>query len=394
MSFCEFTKMYVCSRVLRRNVSERLASCVSRRNLSYGPTRAITSKAFEQFHQNRLLLPSTPVITGTFIHRFYGSKPPRASSDYDDDDYDGWSSDDGWSTDDEPNIGNDLALPNAVPERFPTVPLIGVKYPIFPKFSKIVEVSDPKLIHRLEWCVAHFVPYAGVFVLKDSDSEATTVTDLNQVHPVGTFIKIGEMERRGDKLHLIATGYRRIKIVQALPSHEEGKNEATFKVPIAAVTPKVESDVNDANGSSESSKTGVVRPPWWTKTVERKTDNYHDVSRSTAHDKYMPPKIDGPETIQLVLTENLSTGEVDKQSTEYKAITLEIVSTIRQIISENPFIQETVKQMLGENLNVADNPAYLADLAAAITSAVPAELQQILNEQNVSSIQKRIRVAN
>lgn len=402
--------MYVCSRVLRRQVSERLASCLSRRNLSYGPTRAITSKVFEEFHQNRLQLPSTPAITGTFIHRFYCNKRPPASSSYDDDedDDDPWTEDD-WSSDDEPIRRTDLAVSNTVPEHFPKVPLIGIKYPIFPKFSKIVEVSDPKLIHRLEWCVANYVPYAGVFVLKDSDSETTAVTDINQVHPVGTFIKIGEMERRGNKLHLIATGHRRIKIVRALAMHEhkmvkeEGENKTKVgadekpkdsgeKKPIdSSDPPKVISDVkNGANVSSETPKADApkpkdngVKPPWW-KTPVKPKNTY--VAVRSPHERYNPPKSNGLDTIQMVETENMTAGEVDKQSTEYKAITLEIVSTIRQIITENAFIQEAVKQMLGENLNVADNPAYLADLAAAITSAIPAELQQILNEEDVSSV--------
>lgn len=370
--------MYVCSGVMRRQISERLASCLSRRNLSYGPTRAITSKIFEKFQQNQqqnqLRMP-TQTIPGPFASRFYSRKPPSnadgkpQSAANNDDDDDGnelvWSESD-WS-DDEYFTGSDrktdLAVPNAVPDIFPRVPLIAVRYPIFPKFSKIIEVSDPKLIQRLEWCVASATPYAGVFVLKDSESESTVVTDLNQVHQVGTFIKIGEMERRGDKLHLIATGHRRIKITRAI--NKLNDKEPVIRVYDEGKTPAQSGPVKE-NEKEETTKEGYVnvkRPP-----VPPPTET---------------PKADGPPSIHMVETENMKTSEVDKQSTEYKAITLEIVSTIRQIITENPFIQEAVKQMLGENLNVADNPAYLADLAAAITSARPAEQQQIMEEEDV-----------
>lgn len=377
--------MYVSSLVLRRKMSERLASCLSRRNLSYGLTRAITSNVFEKFRQkqqpNQLRLP-THAIAGSFTCRFYGTKPPSnadddlesaAYNDYSDDPDNPIWSDTDWSDDEyfQNKERTDLAVPNAVPDIFPRVPLIALRYPIFPKFSKIVEVNDPKLIQRLEWCVASATPYAGVFVLKDSESEATTVTDIEQVHQVGTFIKIGEMERRGDKLHLIATGHRRIKITRPVLK----QNDIHVKTPVVRVHDDVKAPTESAegkvNGKESVAKKGYVhvkRSP-----IPPPTDN---VASET-------PKVDGPPPIYMVETENMKMSEVDKQSTEYKAITLEIVSTIRQIITENPFIQEAVKQMLGENLNVADNPAYLADLAAAITSARPAEQQQIMEEEDV-----------
>ena len=40
--------------------------------------------------------------------------------------------------------------------------------------------------------------------------------------------------------------------------------------------------------------------------------------------------------------------------------------------------------MIQQGQRVADNPVYLADLAASLTSASPSELQQILEEKDVS----------
>lgn len=398
--------MYVGSRVLRRQIYERLASCMSRRYLNHGPSRAITSKIFEKYHNNhpqQNLLRRLPIqpITGQFSYRFYGKKSPPAfdgksrSSTAQNDDDDDWSDKD-WSSDDEyfedKNEKTDLAVPNAVPEIFPKVPLIAVKYPIFPKFSKILEVSDPKLIKRLEWCVGNYTPYAGVFVLKDFESETANVTDINQVHPVGTFIKIGEMERRGNKLHLIATGHRRIKIIRPIdrltvhPSDTEARKENDDNVekkPIESASPE------PAKAIEKETVRERVRERVRDKVKDK--GDYVNVKRAPTPPPTPPPtedpdaesKDNGPTYIHMVETENMTSSEVDTQSTEYKAITLEIVSTVRQIITENPFIQEAVKQMLGENLNVAENPAYLADLAAAITSARPAELQQIMEEEDV-----------
>lgn len=335
--------MYVLSSVLRRQTFERLASCLSRRNLSYGPTRAITSKILtpelHKLHQNQQRMPRN-AISGPLTYRFYCSKPPSrfdsgsASLDTDDEWSDDWSSDDDFY-----DAKSHLPASSLVPEVFPVVPLIAVKYPIFPKFSKIIEVTDPKLIQRLEWSVANNTPYAGVFVLKDSESQVTTVTDINQVHSVGTFIKIGEIERRENKMQLIATGHRRIKLVRPI---ERPNLDVFIKENIAKANPIAEQEKEKEN-----------------------------------------EKVKDKVPIQVVETENLPTRKIDTQSTEYKAMTLEMVATIRKIINENPFIQEAVKNMLGENLHVAESPAYLVDLAAAITSARPTELQMVLEEQDV-----------
>lgn len=384
--------MYVSSVILRRQISERLALCLSRRNLSYGSARAITSKIFEKFHenqqQNQVRFLPIQTITGPFTYRHMhsGRKPPSSSDnkpssasgddDSSDDGEDYLWSDRDWSSGDDYSDGKtqktDLALPNTVPDFFPRVPLIAMKYPIFPKFSKILEVSDPKLIQRLQWAVGSYAPYAGVFLLKDPESESTQVTNINQLHPIGTFVKIGEMERRGDQLHLIATGHRRIQLIRAVDEEPRRKTVLTIKDIMKPTGGKVK--VADNNNKSIPSKTEISKVA---------DDNNISISTKTENIDAKTPKNDVPKQIYMVETENVASSDIDKQSTEYKAVTLEIVSSIREIIAQNPFIQETVKQMLGENLNVADNPAYLADLAAAITSARPAELQQILEEKDV-----------
>lgn len=40
---------------------------------------------------------------------------------------------------------------NTVPDYFPKVPMIATAYPVFPKFMKVFEVTDPNLIKLLEW---------------------------------------------------------------------------------------------------------------------------------------------------------------------------------------------------------------------------------------------------
>lgn len=67
-----------------------------------------------------------------------------------------------------------------------------------------------------------------------------------------------------------------------------------------------------------------------------------------------------------------------------QALTQELIKTIRDIISMNPLYRESLQQMLHQGQRVVDNPVYLSDLGAALTGADAQELQQVLEEMDVS----------
>ena len=71
---------------------------------------------------------------------------------------------------------------------------------------------------------------------------------------------------------------------------------------------------------------------------------------------------------------------------ETKALTQEIIKTIRDIIALNPLYRESIQQMLHQGQRVVDNPVYLADLGAALTAAEPVDLQQVIEETSVMII--------
>lgn len=66
----------------------------------------------------------------------------------------------------------------------------------------------------------------------------------------------------------------------------------------------------------------------------------------------------------------------------FKALSQEIIKTIQSIISINPIYKEILHPML-QHGNVADDPSYLSDIAAAITDCETHEYQEILEETNV-----------
>lgn len=87
--------------------------------------------------------------------------------------------------------------------------------------------------------------------------------------------------------------------------------------------------------------------------------------------------------VLMVEVENIK-AEQFKQTEEIKALTQEVIKTIRDIISMNPLYRESLQQMLHQNQRVVDNPVYLCDLGASLSAADPAELQAILEEEDVS----------
>ena len=122
------------------------------------------------------------------------------------------------------------------------------------------------------------------------------------------------------------------------------------------------------------------------KRKEEKVDG-EDVDLGVAAEK--PPIIEQPSTQQLpqsVLMVEVENVVHDKftMNEETKALTQEIIKTIRDIIALNPLYRESIQQMLHQGQRVVDNPVYLADLGAALTAAEPADLQQVIEETSVN----------
>ena len=150
--------------------------------------------------------------------------------------------------------GNPL-MPMEVPENYPIVPLIPVsRHPLFPKFIKMLEITNKDLMDLIRRKVRLNQPYAGIFLRKEpekppteevktSTSETTkdkekvsaTVTsdvikNLDEVYNIGAFVQIHEVHDMGDRLRMIVMAHRRIKIV-GLVSDEIGIKEVDRRPP-------------------------------------------------------------------------------------------------------------------------------------------------------------------
>uniref|UniRef100_A0A8C9M4A5 Lon peptidase 1, mitochondrial n=1 Tax=Panthera tigris altaica TaxID=74533 RepID=A0A8C9M4A5_PANTA len=117
--------------------------------------------------------------------------------------------------------------PMTIPDVFPHLPLIAVtRNPVFPRFIKIIEVKNKKLVELLRRKVRLAQPYAGVFLKRDDNNESDVVESLDEVYHTGTFVQIHEMQDLGDKLRMIVMGHRRIHISRQLEVAEaEAENK-------------------------------------------------------------------------------------------------------------------------------------------------------------------------
>lgn len=276
-------------------------------------------------------------------------------------------------TDPEPvQFSSQLPATVAIPEVWPHLPVIATKRnPVFPRFMKILEVTNPMLIDLIRRKVKLNQPYAGIFLKKDDENPNEVVDNLTEIYNVGTFAQIQEMQDLGDKLRLVVTAHRRIKIVGQLYEDLDASLEGKL-------------DESDAEKRRRKHKNR-------NKKVIRNTNNDSTVDGEPVEE---PPKRrllkDGEQQpVLMVEVENVK-HESFKHTEEVKALTQEVIKTIRDIITMNPLYRESLQQMLNQNQRVVDNPVYLCDLGASLSAADPPELQDILEEMDIP---KRLMLA-
>ncbi|XP_020826917.1 lon protease homolog, mitochondrial [Phascolarctos cinereus] len=243
--------------------------------------------------------------------------------------------------------------PMMIPDVFPHLPLIAVtRNPVFPRFIKIIEVKNKKLVELLRRKVRLAQPYAGVFLKRDDNNESDVVENLDEIYHTGTFVQIHEMQDLGDKLRMIVMGHRRIHINKQLDVEPE-ELELENKQKTRRKTKQAKKEAEEEQGAKDQVVELVIEPA-----------------------------AGSPDEVLMVEVENV-VHEDFQVTEEVKALTAEIVKTIRDIIALNPLYRESVLQMMQAGQRVVDNPIYLSDMGAALTGAESHELQDVLEETNI-----------
>ncbi|CAK9809586.1 Lon protease homolog, mitochondrial [Anthophora quadrimaculata] len=235
-------------------------------------------------------------------------------------------------------------------------------------------------------------PYVGIFLKKAEENEAEVVENLEDVYPVGTFAQIHEVQDLGNRLRLVVMAHRRIKIVGQIleelpkPTHDDsvsgGKPSRR-----SLIRKKMENKVPELE---KMQKVEVTNPPE-SKVAEETQEKVASVEEKGTPTESTPQSTTQPTTQPLLMVEVVNvTHEKFRQTEEIKALTQELIKTIRDIISMNPLYRESLQQMLHQGQRVVDNPVYLSDLGAALTGADAQELQQVLEEMDIL---KRLRLS-
>ena len=265
-----------------------------------------------------------------------------------------------------------------VPEIYPQVMAIPIaRRPLFPGFYKAVTIRDPHVSAAIQETMKRGQPYIGAFLFKDENADQDVIEKIEDVHPVGVFAQItSAFPVHGEESSLTAVLYphRRIRMTALTPPNKDrGSSQqasgAGSDAPPANVSSKEESG---------SEKNGDVVASFEEGSVEQQ-------SKDTNAQSYEPTSFLLNYPVSLVNVENLAEQPHDKKSPIIRAVTSEIVNVFKEVANLNPLFRDqistfSVSQSAG---NVIDEPAKLADFAAAVSAGETKELQDVLETLSV-----------
>ncbi|KAF3942186.1 hypothetical protein ABW19_dt0209119 [Dactylella cylindrospora] len=279
-----------------------------------------------------------------------------------------------------------------VPEVYPQVMAIPIaKRPLFPGFYKAITIRDPAVTAAIQEMLKRGQPYVGVFLFKDENMDADTISSADEVHDVGVFAQITSVfPVHGEEHSLTAVLYphRRIKLSRLLPPKADSAPSRTEAIPTA----EVESKTTSTSGLEEDPATSqIVVPKDSGSGPSEPKGNVVASFEEDAADIEPPKNISFATSflrrhnVSLVDVENLSELPHDKKSPVIKAVTSEIVSVFKDIANMNPLFRDQIStfQMSHSAGNVIEEPGKLADFAAAVATGEVKELQEVLESLDV-----------
>lgn len=269
-----------------------------------------------------------------------------------------------------PSVERQLSKPT-VPEHYPQVMAIPIaKRPLFPGFYKAITIRDRNVTEAIQEMMKRGQPYVGAFLFKDESADKDIIEKLEDVHEVGVFAQITSIfPVHGDEHSLTAVLYphRRIKMTALMPPQVGTQKENAPSI-VEVQT------VKDDRSKSEAGNGDVV--------ASFEEPNKDQPSPVTI---YEPTSFLRKFPVSLVNVENLTEIIKDKKSPTIRALTSEIVNVFKDVATLNPLFRDqisdfSVSQSAG---NVIEEPAKLADFAAAVSAGEIEELQEVLQTMDV-----------
>jgi Lon-like ATP-dependent protease len=269
-----------------------------------------------------------------------------------------------------------------VPEIYPQVMAIPIaKRPLFPGFYKAVTIRDPNVASAIQEMMKRGQPYIGAFLFKDENADQDIIDSIDDVHSVGVFAQItSAFPVHGEENSLTAVLYphRRIKMTSLIPPNR-GKGAATGGKSDSSSAAEVESaDSLNTREESTQEKKGDVVASFEETAIDQQ-------SRDPTAQQYEPTSFLRKYPVSLVSVENLTEEPHDKKSPVIRAVTSEIVNVFKEVANLNPLFRDQIStfSMSQSAGNVIDEPAKLADFAAAVSAGEIKELQDVLETLSV-----------
>ncbi|KAH0831793.1 Lon protease like protein, mitochondrial [Fonsecaea pedrosoi] len=258
-----------------------------------------------------------------------------------------------------------------IPETYPQVMAIPIaKRPLFPGFYKAITIRDPNVVAAITEMMKRGQPYVGAFLFKDDAADKDIIEKMDDVHDVGVFAQItSAFPVHGDEHSLTAVLYphRRIRMTALMPPSTTGDGASVVEVQtVKEAKPKTDGTDNKGDVVASFEEPNKDQPAQLS------------VYEPTAFLRKFP--------VSLVNVENMTELPFDKKSGEIKALTSEIVSVFKEVASLNQLFRDqisdfSVSQSAG---NVLEEPAKLADFAAAVSAGEIGELQDVLQTMDVA----------
>lgn len=276
----------------------------------------------------------------------------------------------------------DLVKPQ-VPDVYPQVLAIPItQRPLFPGFYKAITIRDPNVIAAVQELMKRGQSYVGAFLLKDQDSSQDVINDPSEVYDVGTFCQITGAFPAGHgpekALQAVLYPHRRIKLSELTPP---------TRGPPDAPEPVIE-EVSAAQATIDAP---LPEDAAKTEAEEKKGDVVASFEESSASKEnkekalYQPTDFLKTWPVSLVKVDNLADEPYDKRSPTVRALISEIVNTCKEISNYNHLFRDHVSAfaMSQTAANIADEPAKLADFAAAVSAGEMEETQAVLASLNI-----------
>ncbi|CUS21199.1 LAQU0S02e08306g1_1 [Lachancea quebecensis] len=263
-----------------------------------------------------------------------------------------------------------------LPEVYPQMLALPIaRRPLFPGFYKAVVISDDRVMKAIKEMLERQQPYIGAFLLKDSDTDTDVIHSPDEVHDVGVFAQItsafpSKDEKTGaETMTALLYPHRRIKIDELLPPTE-----------------KKESERGKADALSEEESKASLKQVSKPERKNLQTKKRSDMVDENA-DEPNPTEFLKNYQVSLVNVSNLEDKEFDRKSPVINALTSEILKVFKEISQLNTMFREQIAtfsaSIQSATTNIFEEPARLADFAAAVSAGEEEELQDILESLDI-----------